>query len=178
MPAGDVSCWMDEENLYWQANTEKGIALTKALSMLEDGGEEAVKAQQEKLHAILEKLPLSKLDLSKFGAGKTEALFNRPEWKSLSESCLGCGTCTFVCPTCQCYDVQEFNTGKTVRRFRAGTAVCTPTLPKCRPVNRDPRSSSASGSVLCTSWSISRTITTGSLAASAADGVCRSVRFT
>ena len=86
--------------------------------MLEDGGEEAVKAQQEELRVILEKLPLAQLNLSKVGAGKTEVLFNRPEWKSLSESCLGCGTCTFVCPTCQCYDVQEFNTGKTVRRFR------------------------------------------------------------
>ena len=117
-PAGDVSCWMDEENLYWQANTAKGETLTSELPMLEDGGEEAVKARQEKLHAILKQLPLSKLDLSKVGAGKTEVLFNRPEWKSLSESCLGCGTCTFVCPTCQCYDVQEFNTGKTVRRFR------------------------------------------------------------
>ena len=168
---------MDEENLYWKANTAKGETLTSELPMLEDGGEEAVKARQEKLHAILKQLPLSKLDLSKVGAGKTEVLFNRPEWKSLSESCLGCGTCTFVCPTCQCYDVQEFNTGKTVRRFRCWDR-CTPTLPKCRPVNRDPRSSSASGSVLCTSWSISRTITTVSLAASAADGVCRSVRFT
>ena len=117
-PAGDVSCWMDEETLYWQANTAKGETLTSELPMLEDGGEEAVKAQQEELHVILEKLPLAQLDLSKVGAGKTEALFNRPEWKSLSESCLGCGTCTFVCPTCQCYDVQEFNTGKTVRRFR------------------------------------------------------------
>ena len=109
---------MDEENLYWKANTAKGETLTSELPMLEDGGEEAVKARQEKLHAILKQLPLSKLDLSKVGAGKTEVLFNRPEWKSLSESCLGCGTCTFVCPTCQCYDVQEFNTGKTVRRFR------------------------------------------------------------
>ena len=117
-PAGDVSCWMDEETLYWQANTAKGETLTSELPMLEDGGEEAVKAQQEELHVILEKLPLAQLNLSKVGAGKTEVLFNRPEWKSLSESCLGCGTCTFVCPTCQCYDVQEFNTGKTVRRFR------------------------------------------------------------
>ena len=117
-PAGDVSCWMDEETLYWQANTAKGETLTSELPMLEDGGVEAVKAQQEELHVILEKLPLAQLNLSKVGAGETEALFNRPEWKSLSESCLGCGTCTFVCPTCQCYDVQEFNTGKTVRRFR------------------------------------------------------------
>lgn len=46
-PAGDVSCWMDEETLYWQANTAKGETLTSELPMLEDGGEEAVKAQQE-----------------------------------------------------------------------------------------------------------------------------------
>ena len=43
---------------------------------------------------------------------------SRPEWKQLSESCLGCGTCTFVCPTCQCYAIEEFDTGKKVRRFR------------------------------------------------------------
>ena len=117
-PAGDISCWMTEESLYWRPNTEKGAALTETLSVLEDCGEEEVKAQQEKTRQILQKLPLSSLDLSAFGAGKTEALFDRPEWKTLSESCLGCGTCTFVCPTCQCYDVQEFDTGKSVRRFR------------------------------------------------------------
>lgn len=117
-PAGDVSCWMDEEYLYWQENTPKGEALTQQLPMLEGCEDTAVRLQQEAIRAIMEKLPLAKLDLSKVGKGKTEALFNRPEWKKLSESCLGCGTCTFVCPTCQCYDVQEFDTGKTVRRFR------------------------------------------------------------
>ena len=117
-PAGDVTCWMDGENLYWRANTEKGEALTKSLSCLADGGDEAVAAQQEKTRAVMEKLPLHDLDLSKFGAGKTKDLFDRPEWKQLSESCLGCGTCTFVCPTCQCYDIQEFNNGKVIKRFR------------------------------------------------------------
>ena len=117
-PAGDVTCWMDEEALYWRANTEKGERLTASLGLLEDGGDEAVAAQQEATRAVMEKLPLHDLDLSKFGAGQTKALFDRPEWKQLSESCLGCGTCTFVCPTCQCYDIQEFNNGKTVKRFR------------------------------------------------------------
>ncbi len=86
--------------------------------MLEDADGAAVAAQQEKTREILKKLPLAGLNLSAVGAGKTKALFDRPEWKSLSEACLGCGTCTFVCPTCQCYDIQEFNNGKTVRRFR------------------------------------------------------------
>ena len=86
--------------------------------MLQEGGEEAAAAQQEATREILKKLPLAKLDLSKVGAGKTKELFSRPEWKQLSEACLGCGTCTFVCPTCQCYDIQEFTGGKTIRRFR------------------------------------------------------------
>lgn len=117
-PAGDVTCWIDAESLYWRANTEKGKTLTDALSLLQDGGEEAVAALREKTREIMKKLPLAGLDLSAVGAGKTKALFSSPKWKQLSESCLGCGTCTFVCPTCQCYDIQEFNNGKTIRRFR------------------------------------------------------------
>lgn len=117
-PAGDITCWMDEENLYWRANTEKGEALTRQLSLLEDCDETAVAVMQETIRAIMNKLPFAKLSLEAFGPGKTRALFDRPEWKSLSEACLGCGTCTFVCPTCQCYDIQEFHDGKTVRRFR------------------------------------------------------------
>ena len=36
----------------------------------------------------------------------------------MSQTCLGCGTCTFVCPTCQCYDIKDFKTNKGVQRFR------------------------------------------------------------
>ncbi len=117
-PAGDVSCWMDEENLYWQANTEKGEALTATLPMLEEGGEEEVAVQQEKTRNILKRLPLGSLDLSDFHDKELMDVFNSPLWDSLSESCLGCGTCTFVCPTCQCYDVEDFDNGREVRRFR------------------------------------------------------------
>ena len=117
-PAGDVTCWMDEESLFWRANTEKGEALSAQLPMLADASDEAVAAQQSEIRARMERLPLAGLELSHVGVGKTKELFDRPEWKTLSEACLGCGTCTFVCPTCQCYDIQEFDNGKTVRRFR------------------------------------------------------------
>ena len=117
-PAGDVTCWLTEDALYWRANTEKGEALTAKLSMLTDCGDDAVKAEQEKTRNILKKLPLAGLDLSGFGRDELMKLFNSEKWQSLSESCLGCGTCTFVCPTCQCYDVQDFQNGSAVRRFR------------------------------------------------------------
>ena len=44
--------------------------------------------------------------------------FNDPQWADLSRACLGCGTCTFVCPTCQCYDVRDFDTGSGIQRYR------------------------------------------------------------
>ena len=117
-PSGDVTCWMTEDALYWRANTTKGAALTKKLTLLKDCNEEAVLAQQEKVRNIIEKLPLNSLDLSGFDGEHLMDWFNSSAWAELSESCLGCGTCTFVCPTCQCYDVQDFDTGKEVKRFR------------------------------------------------------------
>ena len=118
-PAGDISMWKTEDTLYLQANTEKGEKLMAQIaSITEDCDTAAVETQQEKTRAIMKKLPLADLTTEGFGGDKTKEFFDRPEWKSLSESCLGCGTCTFVCPTCQCYDIKDFNTGNGVIRYR------------------------------------------------------------
>ncbi len=118
-PEGDITCWKTAEAFYFRANTEKGSRLMKTLeSLTEEADETAVKAQQEQTLEIMKKLPLANLTTEKFGAGKTEEFFHAAEWKELSQSCLGCGTCTFVCPTCQCYDIKDYDTGNGVIRFR------------------------------------------------------------
>ena len=118
-PAGDVTCWKTEDALYLEANTEKGTALLDSLSALTaDADGKAVAKQQKATRERMKKLPLANLTADKFGADKTKEFFGDPAWAELSQSCLGCGTCTFVCPTCQCYDIKDFNTGHGVKRFR------------------------------------------------------------
>ncbi len=118
-PEGDVASWKTEDAIYFDAKTEKGGALLAALSdLLSDADSDAVNAQKEETKKILAKLPLKELTTDGFGGDVMMEKFNAPEWKSLSEACLGCGTCTFVCPTCQCYDIKDFNTGHGIKRFR------------------------------------------------------------
>ncbi len=118
-PGGDVTTWLDEKYLYWQPNTRKGEALTeKVKGLFEEGGESEVEAQREKTKEIVEKLPFSALDLSRFKPENLNELFDLPVWQSLSEACLGCGACTFVCPTCQCFDIRDFRTNDGIIRFR------------------------------------------------------------
>ncbi len=118
-PDGDVVCWKDDDALYMKAKTEKGEKLLKSIeSVTESADENAANKQRKIIADRLEKLPLRSLSADAFGDGKTSEFFDAPEWAELSESCLGCGTCTFVCPTCQCYDIKDFNTGHGVKRFR------------------------------------------------------------
>lgn len=118
-PKGDVTVWKTETEVFFESNTTKGAdLLAKIADLTEECGDESVCEQKDKINKIMAKLPLADLSADAFGGGKTDEYFNAPEWAELSESCLGCGTCTFVCPTCQCYDIKDFNTGNGVIRYR------------------------------------------------------------
>ena len=118
-PAGDVVTWMVGQELYWEAKTEKGEALTAQVrDLLTEGDASAVEAEQTAIRAIIEKLPNSNLSLEGWGAEAAEQRFDSPIWEQLYKPCLACGTCTFVCPTCQCYDIKDYDTGNGVQRFR------------------------------------------------------------
>lgn len=107
------------EGYYVEALTEKGEKYLEIVGYSFEEKEEAgCTAAKAKTAEIMKKLPLASLDTSAFGGGKTDKFFNRPEWEQLSESCIACGTCTFVCPTCQCYDIKDYDTGHGIKRFR------------------------------------------------------------
>ena len=118
-PVADVATWMVEGELYWKALTEKGEALTKAVaSLLTETDEAKVEAEKTTIRAIVEKLPYSNLSLEGWNGDALTEKFDSPVWEELYKPCLACGTCTFVCPTCQCYDIKDYDTGHGVQRYR------------------------------------------------------------
>ncbi len=120
-PAADVAAWMIEDTLYWKPMTKKGEELTASLADLlteDDSAQEKVEAEQAAIRAIVEKLPYSNLSLEGWNGDVLMEKFNSPLWDELYKPCLACGTCTFVCPTCQCYDIKDYDTGHGVQRYR------------------------------------------------------------
>lgn len=120
-PAADVATWLIDGELCWKPLTDKGEALTKAVEDLLESdatADEKVEAEKSAIREIIEKLPYSNLSLDGWNGDALSEKFDSPVWEELYKPCLACGTCTFVCPTCQCYDIKDYDTGHGVQRYR------------------------------------------------------------
>jgi len=87
-------------------NKAKGLAPAKA--------EDEARAQE--LQQQAEATITDKLEKDNIEKRSVMELFEAPHWDEVQERCLNCGVCTFVCPTCHCFDIQdEVQSGKGVR---------------------------------------------------------------
>jgi formate hydrogenlyase subunit 6/NADH:ubiquinone oxidoreductase subunit I len=53
-------------------------------------------------------------------------LFHAPFWEEVAFACISCGTCTYLCPTCWCFDIQDEVLGKEGDRLRNWDACMFP----------------------------------------------------
>ncbi len=103
------------EALFLKGITEKGENLLGSINLLEDATAKDEQYLEERLTEISE---LKTRVLATDGAAeKLEGVFEDSYWVGAAAPCLNCGVCTFVCPTCHCFDIQdEALFGKGVRR--------------------------------------------------------------
>jgi len=45
-------------------------------------------------------------------------LFRKVDWARVSETCLGCGACTYLCPTCHCFAFRDVQKPGSALRYR------------------------------------------------------------
>lgn len=119
-PEADINTWLVGDELFWTPVTDKGMALTeKASDLLVQTDMEAVEEQAQNTKAIMAMLPLANFRISEKLTANELVTFNSKVWQELSATCLSCCTCTYVCPTCHCYDIRDYKTDdSSTERFR------------------------------------------------------------
>lgn len=102
------------DRLLLRGLTEKGDQL---LQDLDQAGAKDVRAAQEQKEQA-EGLITSGVDMDRINSRQTLEVYDQAMWDRIYESCINCGTCTFFCPTCHCFDIQDETQGDYGRRVR------------------------------------------------------------
>ena len=107
-PAADIFLREDEHAYAVYPQTEKGNTALDAWKEFLEDGEVAANEAHCSLHVDATHVK-EQLDV----LSESDEL-----WNALSIKCLNCGTCTFLCPTCYCFDISQENKYKEGVRFR------------------------------------------------------------
>lgn len=108
----DVALLELEDCFTVEARTERGRVLLEGIKPLLANADPAIAARRlndagAALDRTFSELPDP--------AGIKEILdhhFELPYWDEIAPRCIGCGICTYICPTCHCFDIFDFTRGK------------------------------------------------------------------
>lgn len=121
-----VSCFCEDVGGSPVSTEGLDIALSEAdggylAAVITDKGAELV-GGSEFAEAAAASFPIAEFPdsakLESLKAKDLNSIYNALFWKELGESCLNCGACTFLCPTCYCFDIQDEVVSGQGRRIR------------------------------------------------------------
>jgi len=101
--------------------TPKGDAFVEKLTTGKDADQALVKKAMDLAKEAEQKIS-SKVPTDRLREKVVNELFNAPFWERVSFACINCGTCTYLCPTCWCFDIQDEvhgNQGDRIRNWDA-----------------------------------------------------------
>ena len=100
--------------------TERGKELEKKTEdLLRAPTKEQIASANEIHEKALTKLRRkAPLDIAEFSK-RSDELFESPFWKKWGEKCIGCGICTYLCPTCWCFDMADIESKGKGYRIRS-----------------------------------------------------------
>ncbi|MEA1987262.1 MAG: 4Fe-4S dicluster domain-containing protein [Candidatus Marinimicrobia bacterium] len=112
----DIFVVNTDEYYLMEAVSEKGKVFLKKVTDFEKGikkDEEKITELKKRAESYLKKsVDLKALD------NVIEEIWGNPVWDELSNKCINCGACTFICPTCHCFDIQDEGKEKAGKRIR------------------------------------------------------------
>jgi sulfhydrogenase subunit beta (sulfur reductase) len=119
----DISLTDLGDRYFVQSLTEKGEKLIKASSKYFEQAQTEDKKNRDNIKKLSEKSIARHVENLKEVPAKLRSMFDSSLWEEESMSCLRCGICTYLCPTCHCFDIcDELTTsspaaGKRIRNW-------------------------------------------------------------
>jgi sulfhydrogenase subunit beta (sulfur reductase) len=130
-----------DDGFVLRALTAKGTALAGAL----EGRPAPTAADSQRLEEQSRRVAdsIRQRPVAREWAAALEASFGLPLWEALGRRCLGCSICTYVCPSCSCFDVQDAGSASCGDRCRSWDS-CTFALFTRHASGHNPRATQAS----------------------------------
>lgn len=113
-PGADIVLVRLGQGYALEVQTDRGRELAALAETVEDDLDADVTAACEAAREAMGRAP----DLSGLPERFREAFDDADFWERASGVCNGCGACTYLCPTCQCFDITDEAAGNTGRRLR------------------------------------------------------------
>ena len=107
--------------------TEKGKALIQESGLFEESSPEEWDSARKEIKGQGDK-PL--FDLEKVKDRMAGRFPEEELWKSVSAKCINCGVCTYLCPTCHCFDICDLEASGQGSRFRCFDSCAFPGFTK------------------------------------------------
>jgi len=104
-----------DEAVYLEAVSERG---ENFLEKLDKSTESEGESNTPNLEGEIHQKDVEKLSPEKI-KDIMENLYDSPIWAEFAMRCLGCGICTYYCPTCHCYDINDFHRKDKGVRYRS-----------------------------------------------------------
>jgi ferredoxin len=99
-----------------EAVSEKGETLIETLQGYDEATEAHI-VEARRLAKIADSSLTSCVEVTGIDE-RLEGMFDDPLWEAIYKKCVGCGVCTYLCPTCYCFDVVDEPKGSRGVRVR------------------------------------------------------------
>lgn len=97
------------DKYFVEVNTKKGSQFVKDSNKIFASASAGDKKKKQEVEKKAKNAISRNID-TKGIVEKLDKIFENELWKNISLKCLGCGICTFQCPTCHCFDIQDETT--------------------------------------------------------------------
>lgn len=107
----DISLIERDEFYYWIVKSEKGKEVQEILKDYLEECEDIEFSREKDFN-------FKDLNIESLNQDLKDVFENETLWKNLARRCLACGSCTYICPTCHCYDVNDYKGNNSGERFK------------------------------------------------------------